>query len=585
MSYDILSTSGINSLINSYITNESNKRILPLNNRVSKYSSISTAYSTILSKLDSFKSNLSTLKTTGTGSVFQTKKATSSNTAFINVAATSSAALSSYNMRVNQLAKSDLAMSLDLVSSDASTTITSEGTHTFTIKTGDGVGGQFISNVEVTFEAADFTGGTISNQTVMEKIRNAINSDKAIVTSNELTGSTLSSGSFVLDLGGTETTINYSAGSYSDVIDNIVTQINELTGITAAKVTNGSAYGIEITVTDSSKYITIGSDTGTLLSELGITVDKQIGASGIVTAASFSPTTSLSQFSLTSKNTGYNYRIEEVSDDAGSSSLSAIGFNLGTSRTSFVQNESGTDTAGYVYASTDLNSKITFNGLTIERDSNVISDLVSGVTFNLLSKMSATDADVNVSIDNDVDSVKAKIEEFITSFNDVYTYIKTNSTSTADLRGILLGDSSASSLLSIFSSTAYSPVTGLSTTDINSLSKLGITFNSTTGLSISDSSQLVDAIADTPEKVEALFNSTNGIANSLYDKIDPYTGASGYLTNSKTLLDGNINYLNDSIESVQANIDKNAEALRAQYQQLQSQLASLLSSSGLFSGF
>lgn len=585
MSYDILSTSGINSLINSYITNEANKRILPLNTRVTKYNSISSAYSTILSKLDSFKSLLSNLKGTGTSSVFQTKKASSSNASFLSVAATSAAALSSYNIRVNQLAKSDLAMSQDLVSTDASTVITAEGVHTFTIKTGDGSGGQFVSNIEVGFEAADFTGGVISNQDVMEKIRDAVNTDKAVITSNELEGSTLSSGSFVLDLNGTETTINYSAGTYSDVIDSVVTQINELTGVSAQKVTNGLASGIEITVTDSSKYITIGSDTGSLLSELGISANNEMGASGLVTASSFSPTTTLSQFSITAKKTGYNFKLEEISDDLGSSALSAIGINLGTSRTTFVQNEGSTDTAGFVYALTDLNSKINFNGLSIERDSNIISDLVSGVTLSLTGKMAATDIDVNVNIENDVDSVKAKIEEFITSFNDIYTYIKTNSTSTAELRGVLLGDSSASSLLSIFSSTAYSPVTGLSTNDINTLSKLGITFNSTTGLSITSSSQLEDAINNTPENVEALFNSTNGIAASLYDKITPYTGADGYLTSSKTLLDGNITYLNDSIESVQTSINKNAEILRGQYQQLQSQLASLLSSAGIFSGF
>lgn len=585
MSYDILSTSGINSLVNSYITNESNKRILPLNNRVSKYNSISSAYSTILSKLDSFKSLLSTLKSTGTASVFQTKKATSSSTNFLSVAATSAAALSSYNIRVNQLAKSDLAMSQDLISSDASTVITSEGVHTFTIKTGDGSGGQFVSNVEAVFEAADFTGGVISNQDVMEKIRDAINTDKAVITSNELEGSTLSSGSFTLNLNGTETTINYDAGTYSDVIDNVISQINELTGVSAQKITNGLASGIEITVTDSSKYITIGGDTGSLISELGLAVDNEMGASGLVTASSFSPTTTLSQFSITAKKTGFNFKIEEISDDLGYSALSAIGINLGTSRTTFVQNEGSTDTAGFVYALADLNSKISFNGLSIERDSNIISDLVSGVTLNLTGKMADTDIDVNINIENDVDSVKAKVEEFITSFNDIYAYLKTNSTSTADLRGILLGDSSASSLLSIFSSTAYSPVTGLSTNDINTLSKLGITFNSTTGLSITSSSQLEDAINDTPEDVEALFNSTNGIAASLYDKISPYTGADGYLTSSQSLLDSSINYLNDSMESVQNSINKNAEILRSQYQQLQSQLASLLSSSGLFSGF
>ena len=89
-------------------------------------------------------------------------------------------------------------------------------------------------------------------------------------------------------------------------------------------------------------------------------------------------------------------------------------------------------------------------------------------------------------------------------------------------------------------------------------------------------------LTENVDDVAELFNSENGIANSLYDKLKSYTGATGYLSKLKTNVDDNINYLNDSINSVKSKIDKNAERLRNQYIQLQNQLSDLLMSQGIF---
>ena len=580
MSYDLLTTSGINSLVNSYIINEKSNRITPLETRKTRYSKISSIFSNLLTKVDTLKGKMSTLKATGNSSAFATKKATSSNTTALTVSASTAAQKGSFSLRVNQLAKNDLVVSLDKASSEFSS-ITTPGTYSFTVKSGDGEGGQFYSNVSLTLSESDFTNGNITFASLSQKITKAINDDKAEVLSSSVTGSTLSSGSFSLDLNGTETTINYSAGTYDEVIDSIITQLDNISGLSAEKIVDGSNVQLKLIVTDSSKYVSIGEDTGTLLSELGISVEKEKGASGIVSATSFAPATGLSQISLTAKNSGSGFKIEEISDVSGSL-LSEFGLNLGTSRTSFVQNESGDDTAGYVYNTSVLNSKISFNGLNIERNSNTISDLVTGITLNLKSVMSEDDNDVSIDVSNDVSAVKSKVEEFITSFNDVYTFIKTNSTSQDGVRGVLLGDASASSLLSLLSSTAYSPISGLGSGTINSLSEMGITFNTSTGLSITDSAQLTNVLEDNIEEVEQMFVSDSGIAVNLYNRLQPYTGSTGYLSTRKNSVDDNIESINDSINLAQSKIDKRAEALRMQYIQLQTQLSELLASVGNF---
>ncbi len=72
---DILTTSYITSLVNSYIQSETTKSITPLQDRKSKYSNLSTAYGTLSSKLDAFKSFLTDFKLTGSSSAFASKLA------------------------------------------------------------------------------------------------------------------------------------------------------------------------------------------------------------------------------------------------------------------------------------------------------------------------------------------------------------------------------------------------------------------------------------------------------------------------------------------------------------------------------
>ncbi|KAF0151695.1 MAG: flagellar capping protein FliD [Ignavibacteria bacterium] len=581
MASDLLTTSGINKLVSNYIASESSKRLAPLNTRKTRYQDLDSAYSTISSKISSFTSILSALKGTGTSSAFADKSATSSNTNFVSVTANSTALTGSQSLRVNQLAKNDLVLSRDLTSSAASTDITAAGTHNFVITAGDGTGGAFTSTVSVTFEAADFTAGTISNQKVMEKIHTAVNSDKAVVTSNMLTGSSVSSGSFVIDLNGARTTISYSAGTYSSIIDNIITQVNAISGITAEKIVNGSNNQLKLTVADSSKYITISNDTSNLVAEMGIAVTKEKGASGLVSASTFSPVNTTSQFSFTAKQSGFDNRILSMTDSGTGRALTSIGLNLGATRPAFVQS-TGIDTPGYVYATTALNSRFEFNGLSLERNFNTITDLLAGVTFNLKAVMQSTDSTVSLTVEGDTTKVKERVQSFVTKFNELYTYLKEKSTSTRTTRGLLLGDSTTDSILTNLRTVAAGTISGINSSEINSLSKLGITFTTNGGLTISDNSRLETAIKDNLSQVEAAFNSANGIANALFNRLNPYLGSDGHITKSKANFTSSIQYLSDSIKSQQTRIDKSAEILRNQYQKLQTQLATLLSNQRYF---
>ncbi|MFA6024892.1 MAG: flagellar filament capping protein FliD [Ignavibacteriaceae bacterium] len=588
MALDISSYSRITTLIDAYTTSQTDKLVTPITKKQTRSKDISTGYTDLSKKLDALKAETVTLKQTGTDSVFASRAATSSNEKFVTATATSSASSSSFDLRVDQLAKSDIAVSPESVSATANA-IT--GTHSFIIKTGDGSTGEYTSNIDVTFTASE------TNKTVKEKIRDAVNFDKAIVTSNAKVAATAYAGgasSFIVDLNGAPTTLTLTGGgTYGQLVDEAIAQIAanvSLGGIKAEKVIDSPSPGdvkLKLTVSDSSKYISISHVSGfDVVTDLSIGVTKEKAASAIVSASVFAPDSANSQFSLTAKTPGLDNRITAISDSGASTAMANIGLNLGLTRPVFNQ-ATIPDTAGFVYADVTqnanlLNAKIQFNGLNFQRNTNSVSDLVNGVTFNLKSVMQATDTTVSVSVATDKANIKTKIDSFITKFNDLYTFIDSKSERNFGEKGIFTGDSNTTSLLNFFSSNLTSNISGITVGDLSYLSQIGITFNSTTGLTISNSTLFDNNVTDKISQVEALFNSSSGIANAVYNKINPYLGAAGYLASSKKALDSNVTYMETKITAKKKQIDKAAEAMRNQYQGLQSQMVTLNNNAMLF---
>ena len=567
---DYLSTSTIESMIKSYQSVQYSRRVYPLEVRQQKFKTLSTGWGDLKTKLTSLKTSASDFKTSTDNSLFFTRNVKVSNESLLTATADSNAPESSYTMRVNQLAKSDLIVSQTQVSDTAVASMA--GTHTITIGSGD-----YTSKVDV--ELTD----TETNETIMNKLASAINSDKAVSLSGSFdpTATFSDTGSFTIDVNGTEDTISYDYGTtsktYDEVMDDLVNDINSnVTGVLAEKITDEATgfVSLQITVENSDHEITIAGTS----SFLNMDVTKEKGASGLTDASLFSPASDKSKFSVTAKESGYDNRL--IMSDTSGSILNQVGLTnaLLTGRTI-----AGDDTsAGFIYTSTsstdnELNSKLEFNGINIQRNSNAITDLVDSVTFNLNAINQVDDPDVSVSVKVDTDAITKDIKKFISNFNNAYTYIKNNSYSHGDKdsRGAFVGDSTARSLMSTLTNIAMGKVSGLSEDSFSYLSEIGITFSPTAGLSISDSSSLETALKENAGQVADLFNSTNGIANTLYDTLDNYLGADGSISNLIESYDNNASYYNTKIESINKSIDKSADILRNQYEDLQMQLLTL----------
>jgi flagellar hook-associated protein 2 len=197
--------------------------------------------------------------------------------------------------------------------------------------------------------------------------------------------------------------------------------------------------------------------------------------------------------------------------------------------------------------------------------------------------MQSSDSDVSVTVNKDVSAIKSKVQDFITKFNDIYTHIKSNLKSSGTTKALFANDTTASSILSTLNSFAYSVVSGIPSNQINSLTKLGITFNVNSGLSLSNETTFNSAIENNLSEVVEFFSSSNGLAKNMIDRIDPYLGSGGYIAKSKLNYDNTIKSLSDSITFAQNRLDKNAEALRQRYINLQMQLAEILSYQNYFS--
>lgn len=577
---DYLTTASVDSLIKSYQSAQYSRRVYPLEARKDKFSTLSTGWGDLKTKLTSLKSSAYDFKTSTDSSLFNTRNVEVSDGSIMTATASSNAAQSSYTMRVNQLAKSDLIVSQTQTSDTAVTTML--GTHKIQIGSGD-----YTSTVEI-----DLTD-TETNESIMEKLSTAINADKAVSLSGSFDPAATFSGtgSFTVDIDESIDTISYDYGTtsktYDEVMDDLVADVNSnVSGVLAEKIVDVDTgfVSLQITVENSDDYITIGGSSGFL----NMDVTKEKGASGLADASVFTPATNQSKFSITASESGYDNRL--IMSDVSGSIFDQVGLSSAvlSGRTIAADDNS----AGFIYDATsgtvnDLNSKVEFNGINIQRNSNTITDLVNLVSFNLSAVNQVDDPDVSVSVKVDTTSITNDIKEFISNFNNTYTYIKNNSYSSGDKdsRGAFVGDSTARSLMSTFTSLGIGKVDGLQDGNFSYLSEVGITFDPAGGLSISDSSKLETALEENSDQVADLFSSTNGIANTLYDTLENYLGVDGSISNLIESYDNNVSYYNKKIESMNTSIDKNADILRGQYESLQLQLMTLTYSFNSMSAF
>lgn len=219
---------------------------------------------------------------------------------------------------------------------------------------------------------------------------------------------------------------------------------------------------------------------------------------------------------------------------------------------------------------TACNLEATINGISVSSTNNTkVSTFVPGVTLNFTDT-----GTTNVNVKRDTDTIKSLINTFITSYNDVMSYMTTVTSSnvkgdgaSASSTGMLQGDSVANAISdkSRWIITQCNTNPSQMNQDFNTLQKIGIwTTGQENQLSLVDEQKLDDALANNFDDVMNLFRGY-GDANG---------NGQGILRQYETYLDGLTDPINGSITLREETLSSSMDDLNAKINKMKVDLIS-----------
>lgn len=443
------------------------------------------------------------------------------------------------------------------------------------------------------------------------RISNPINPSAPLESSGLATNVT--NGTFSIN--GVEFTVDISTQSLNDVIDMIN---GSSAGVTAYYDTNEDRLVIYNTTPGDSSRIILGAstDTSNLLSALGLTGAlqytnsngstelKSINTLGGVNLGKKINELNLQNGSITSGAftiNGIRINIDAVNDTLGDvlSRINAsdagviASYDSTTDTIRIVSKELGsrlirfgsvTDTSNfltmvnldYAIQTAGSDAKLKVNGgPEIIRNSNVISDVIPGVTFTLLKTGSST-----LTIETDEDKIVENIKNFIGAFNDSLKQIL----ETTSKDGRLYGESGIREIAFTLQQKFFSQVSGI-TGPYQSLADIGFStgnvFDSKAIPSISlDEEKFKSAIRNNKTNVIELFTNSagTGLVDVLYPYLDEITAYNGFLNERikpTGSIDTQINTLNRQISAIEYRVSQREARLRRQFTLMEQMLQNL----------
>jgi flagellar hook-associated protein 2 len=387
-------------------------------------------------------------------------------------------------------------------------------------------------------------------------------------------------------------------GSISSQISSFQSSIAGLTSSSTIKATTASS--------SSAGVLSVSNDGTALAGEYKITnvtlASPQVITSNIDTSAytsinsSIGTTGSITISGTTITPTSYTVAgLVEAINNANISGISATVANLGTSATpdyqirivntsdtaATIALSAGNDFSGLAFTSADaVAGSLTINGTTVNRSSNMITDLVPGLTINLVGTGNST-----ITVAQDNSALSSKISAFVTAFNALDKSLKDISSydATAKKGAALYGDAAIVGLRREIRSIITGTLGVNATTSYNRLSQVGVSFKTDGTLSL-DSTALNTAISANFNKVTKLFSGTgvstdslglHGFAYQLNTVLTTATGIDGSITNRKSSLQSDVRRLQARAEQEQLRLADLQQMYQKQYTALDRTVSSL----------
>ncbi|NQU06968.1 MAG: flagellar filament capping protein FliD, partial [Candidatus Abyssubacteria bacterium] len=412
---------------------------------------------------------------------FQVQTVTSSLESLVTASITGNAALGTHSLRISQLAQAHQLASQGFANIDT----TSIGAGTVSIQVGSG------ATTVIDVDAGNNTLGGL---------RDAINNSEADVTATIINdGSALNPYRLLLIANDT------GAANTIDITLN-------LAGGTAPDFANNNIDSVETGPANSTSYTGTASALGTYTGTQNQAFIVEIMNGGAVGAATF-------RFSTDGGQT--------FNDNGGAGFLTSEVGTLLEDGVSIAFSNSGTLTAGDRFnidvfiptVQVAQDAAITLGSdsgggapITITSESNTITEIIPGVTLNLLGADPSTT--IRISVENDTEAVRVAIEGFVESYNAVIDFMNKQlryDTMTEE-GGLLLGDTLLVTVQNDLRQITTGVIAGLPM-DMNRLTAIGIKSVPETGKLIIDSSKLQEALSSNPAGIADLFSTSSTSTN------------------------------------------------------------------------
>jgi flagellar hook-associated protein 2 len=255
--------------------------------------------------------------------------------------------------------------------------------------------------------------------------------------------------------------------------------------------------------------------------------------------------------------------------------LSVTANTTGATTLTLKDDPNGANTDLLTSANQGANTVFKINGVPVSKTSNYITDVVPGVTFNILGQTSGTDT-VTVSLSTSRSQISGALQELVNNYNALSDQVNAQVGKNA---GLLSGDSLVRETQSRLRQLTSFQGTG----SVQGLADLGVEFDDQTGKATFNQTTF-NALSDTQIQsgLDYLGSSTTGLGGlvSSFTAIsDPVTGLAklqqdSYTSRDKTLSD-EITTLQGRISDMQTSLASRLQAADAILANLQSQQSML----------
>lgn len=297
---------------------------------------------------------------------------------------------------------------------------------------------------------------------------------------------------------------------------------------TAQKVV-GTSQSSQTSALGYSGTFSLGLGSG---STADITVTSTMSMQDVVDAINAQTSTTDVQASIVQVSSGSYEMVLTGTEDAADISYSS------TSGDDILNELGVTDSTGAFadVLQTSQAAEFSLDGISMTRDTNDITDVLTGVTFNLL-QATTSGATINISIEPDTSQIETAVESLVTNYNTfrdaVIAQQATASDGTAASSAVLFGDGTMRDIMDALQNALTSTVGGLTMAD------LGLSFNEKNELEL-DTSTLSNVLSTNLSGVTTLLSAQTKTSSSQLSVVNTGTSPQSFTLDLTVDSSGNL---------------------------------------------